>query len=51
MRKVYISESTTSIAEDAFEDVGDLTIYGKKGSYAELYAKQNGIQFEECEEQ
>lgn len=51
LRKVYISESTTSIAEDAFEDVGDLTIYGKKGSYAELYAKQNGIQFEECEEQ
>lgn len=51
LRKVYISESTTFISEDAFAGVEDLVIYAAKGSYAESFAKKQGITFEECEEQ
>ena len=51
LRKVFISETTAFIADDAFEGVEDLTIYGVKNSYAESFAKRLGILFEEYEGQ
>ena len=38
-------KSVTSIGRWAFDHCTDLTIYGKKGSYAETYANKNGISF------
>ncbi|MBE5948270.1 MAG: hypothetical protein E7261_04490 [Lachnospiraceae bacterium] len=47
LKKVTIPESVVSIGDYAF-DFSDLEIIrGKKGSYAESYAKQNNIAFEE----
>ena len=47
LTSVYIPESVTSIGELAFGGCSrDLVISGKKGSYAEIYAKENGIKFE-----
>lgn len=51
LKRVFMSESTIFIAEDAFEGIDDLTIYGVKGSYAESYAKQFGIHFQESKDQ
>ena len=45
LNKIYIPEATVQIATDAFEDVSGLTIYGKKGSYAEFYANNNHYEF------
>ncbi len=45
---VGIPDSVTSIGNDAFLNCGkDLTIRGNYGSYAEKYAKDNNITFEE----
>ena len=33
--------------DDVFYGCNQLTIHGNKGSYAEQYAKENGIPFEE----
>lgn len=49
LRKVYISESTTSIAADAFAGVEDLTIFSAKGSYAEFFARKYGYTCETLE--
>lgn len=56
LKDVYIPESVTYIGERVFATVYDedtktlvvskaLTIYGKKGSVAEKYAKEHGIKF------
>jgi hypothetical protein len=45
LEKVYIPASVTSIGENAFMYCYNLTIYGEAGSYAEIYARKNGINF------
>lgn len=47
LRMIYIPETTSVIASDAFENCRNLTIYGKKGSRAESYAGEKGFLFEE----
>lgn len=42
---VYIPESVTSISENAFDGSDKIVINCKKGSYAERYAKENGIEY------
>ena len=42
---VMIPESVTSIDNDAFSDCESLTIHAPSGSYAEEYARKNGIPF------
>ena len=46
LRRIEIGENTTDIADNAFERCDNLTIYGKAGSYAESYAKEQNIPFE-----
>ena len=46
MKHIYIPESTTSISRYAFDNVEDLTIHGKKGSYAEFFASKYGYKFD-----
>lgn len=46
LKEIYIPETTISIAEDAFEDCGRITIWGRSGSEAERYAKEKGFTFE-----
>ncbi len=48
LRTVIIPDTVTAIYNDAFLGCDKLTIYGKKGSYAENYAKINGIPFVEA---
>ena len=62
MKRVYIPASVKTIGDEAFgyhvwletptylkrEKLDDFTIYGKKGSEAEAYAKKNGFQFVAC---
>ena len=57
LMSIVIPASVTSIAVNAFEWAGAgeegedgediITIKGYAGSYAEIYAKENGIPFEE----
>ena len=48
LSKIIIPESVTSIDDTTFEGILDnLTIYGKKNSYAHQYAKRNNIAFVE----
>ncbi len=42
---IYIPETCTDIAIDAFDSTSDLTIYGKVGSYAEQFASKRGFKF------
>ena len=42
---ITIPDSVTSIGNGAFYECTGLTISGKSGSYAETYAKENGIPF------
>ena len=44
---VAIPKSVTAIGEQVFEDCPYVSIHGEKGSYAEQYAKENGIPFVE----
>lgn len=43
--EVKISEKVTYISDYAFSDRQNLVIYGKRGSYAEAYAKEYNIPF------
>ena len=43
LTKITIPDSVTSIADNAFTGCNNLTIYANAGSYAERYAKENGI--------
>ncbi|MBH1940608.1 leucine-rich repeat protein [Mobilitalea sibirica] len=45
LKKITIPKSVTSIGKSSFYGCEGLTIYGKKGSYAERYAKENKIKF------
>ena len=45
LERIDIYEKCSYIAEDAFEGCDKLTIYGKKGSYAEKYAEEHRIPF------
>lgn len=50
LRDIYIPDSVVSIADDAFSRCDmRLTIHGKKGSYAEKYAKQKWLKFIETD--
>ena len=42
---IYIPSSVITIKEDAFKNCDKVTIHGTSGSYAEKYAKENGIEF------
>ena len=42
---ITIPETVTSIDDHAFYSFMELTIYGKKGSYVETFAKNNGYTF------
>lgn len=48
-RKNIYLRKCTSIADDAFDGCCKLTIYGIKGSYAEQYANEHNIPFEELD--
>ena len=45
LTSITIPDSVISIDKNAFADCSSLTIYCFKGSYAETYAKNNGIPF------
>ena len=45
LKSITIPASVTEIGDGAFADCTDLTISGYAGSYAETYAKANGITF------
>lgn len=44
-KKITIPEGVTSIGTDAFKNCDEMTICGRKGSYAEVYAAENQIPF------
>lgn len=46
LKNITIYTPTTQISDTAFYDCNSLTIICPKGSYAETYAKNNGIPFE-----
>ncbi len=45
LKSIIIPDSVTGIGDDAFENCELLTIYGYAGSYAEIYANENGYRF------
>lgn len=47
LEKIIIYDKAEDIADNAFEGCDKLTIYGIKGSYAEQYANEHNIPFEE----
>lgn len=47
LRYIRIPATITDISETAFENVSDLTLIGKKNSFAEIYAKKTGFAFME----
>ena len=48
-KKIYLTENVTQIAPTAFFGSEDtITICAPKGSYAEQFAKEHNIKFEEC---
>ena len=50
LKTAIVPSSVVTIGNSAFGDSDNLTIYGVKGSYAETYAKENGIPFVEYRE-
>ena len=49
LKFIKIPENVVSVPDWVFDDCKNLTIYGKVGSYAETYAKNNNINFEKIE--
>ena len=49
LEKIIIYDKCTLIYDDAFNGCDKLTIYGIKGSYAEQYANEHNIPFEELD--
>ena len=49
LEKIIIYDKVEYIADNAFEGCDKLTIYGIKGSYAEQYANEHNIPFEELD--
>lgn len=49
LEKIIIYDKVEYIADNAFEGCYKLTIYGIKGSYAEQYANEHNIPFEELD--
>lgn len=45
LREITIPESVNEIADDEFSYPDNMTIFGKSGSYAEMYAKGKNIKF------
>ncbi len=45
LRYIYIPEATTSIDPNAFGDLSTLTVFGKTGSTAEIFAQTHGFTF------
>ncbi|MBQ4530566.1 MAG: leucine-rich repeat protein [Lachnospiraceae bacterium] len=45
LEKIEIPNSVTKIGESVFEESSNVTIYCCKGSYAETYAKENNISY------
>lgn len=45
LTEITIPRATTSISSSAFSYFDKMTIYGIPGTYAETYAKENGIKF------
>ncbi len=45
LKSLIIPDSVKTIGEGAFEDCEKLTLYGKTGSVAQNYAKNNGVPF------
>ena len=45
LERVVIPESVTAIADNAFDEDGNFTIYGSADSYAQQYAERNSIPF------
>lgn len=45
LEKIVIPNSVVSIEENAFSDCNDVCIYCNRGSYAETFAMENGINF------
>ena len=45
LESIFIPDSCTIIAEDAFSGVTGLEIFGKEGSYAEIFSGNNGFLF------
>lgn len=48
LKKLRIPGSVKSISKNAFDGCKNLTLYVKKGSYAERYAKKNGMKYRYC---
>ncbi len=44
---ITLNRNITTISDDVFSYLDKITIYGVKGTYPELYAKELGIQFRE----
>ena len=51
LTSIVIPASVTDIDDSAFDCCDELTIKGYAGSYAETYAKENGIPFEVIDEE
>ena len=49
LESIEIPSSVTSMEASVFENCNKLTIYGEKGSYAETYANNNNIKFQDIE--
>ena len=45
LKKIIFPKSPIKIGNSAFRKCGNLTIHAPAGSYAETYAKENGIRF------
>ena len=47
LKEIYIPETVKSIGNGVFYNCRELTVYGKSGSVALKYAKENKIKFAE----